>query len=308
MNVLGWDLATDESKNRPFAKAFDVLGVRLDLGLIPRHEVGVSHKAGRIETIVESLDLALSGGKLSAAEAASLAGRLHYLDSAFFGRCGAVALHCVRQRGNVGGSDAVTGSLATALRWLRVYLANAQPRRVPLQLRVDPLVVLTDGACDPGVTTIGGVLLERGSHPRFFGLTVPQGVADTWRSGDSYQVVGQAEIIPVLVARLTWAEILRGKHVVYFIDNNAARQALIKGYSPSLPSCRILGEAAMADAKLGCFSWYARVPSASNASDPASRLDFDRVRAVLPGATWTEPVVPRAWLRERKEAADEWFS
>ena len=114
----------------------------------------------------------------------------------------------------VGGSDAVTGSLATALRWLRVYLANAQPRRVPLQLRVDPLVVLTDGACDPGVTTIGGVLLERGSHRRFFGLRVPQGVADTWRSGDSYQVVGQAEIIPVLVTRLTWAEILRGKHVV----------------------------------------------------------------------------------------------
>ena len=179
---------------------------------------------------------------------------------------------------------------------------------MPLRLRVDPVVVLTDGACDPGVTTIGAVLLERGSRPRFFGLRVPEVIANSWRSGDSYQVVGQAEIIPVLIARLTWAEILRGRHVVFFIDNNAARQSLIKGYSPSLPSCRILGEAALEDTRLECFSWYARVPSASNASDPASRLDFDRVRAILPGAEWSEPVVPKSWRGAKSEKSmDRWF-
>ena len=92
-----------------------------------------------------------------------------------------------------------------------------------------------------------------------------------------------------------------------FIDNHAARQSLIKGYSPSLPSCRILGEAAMADARLECFSWYARVPSASIASDPASRLDYDRVRAVLPGAEWSEPVVPHAWWSAVGDSVAEWF-
>ena len=63
----------------------------------------------------------------------------------------------------------------------------------------------------------------------------------------------------------------------------------------------------MADARLGCFSWYARVPSASNASDPASRLDYDRVRAVLPGAKWSEPVVPHAWRSAVGDSVAEWF-
>ena len=95
---------------------------------------------------------------------------------------------------------------------------------------------------------------------------------------------------------------------MFFIDNSAARQSPTKGYSPSLPSCRILGEAALEDTRLGSFSWYARVPSASNASDPASRLDFDRVRAILPGAVWSEPVVPSAWRHANPgNSMDGWF-
>ena len=76
----------------------------------------------------------------------------------------------------------------------------------------------------------------------------------------------------------------------------------------SLPSCRILGEAALEDTRLGCFSWYARVPSASNVSDPASRLEFDKVRAMLPGAEWSEPVVPHSWRQtEPERSMDRWF-
>ena len=102
---------------------------------------------------------------MAASEASSLAGRLHYLESEFFGRCGAVALHFIRQRSNAGGSDAVSESLWNAPRWLRAYFTKAEPRTVPLQLQVAPVVVLTDGACDPGVTTIGAILMVRGAPP-----------------------------------------------------------------------------------------------------------------------------------------------
>ena len=153
----------------------------------------------------------------------------------------------------------------------------------------------------------GGPPAEGGTSP-FFGLTVPPRVADSWRTESSYQVVGQAESIPVLLARLTWAETMRDQHVLWFIDNNAVRQSFIKGYSPSLPSCRLLGEASIQEAVLGSFSWYARVPTASNVADPASRLRFDLAQSVLPAAAWSDPVIPKSWAegaRSRHEGGGE---
>ncbi len=61
--------------------------------------------------------------------------------------------------------------------------------------------------------------------------------------------------------------------------------AVSKGYSPSLPSCRILGEVAIQEALLGSYSWYACVPTASTVADPASRLSFDLASEVLPGVS-----------------------
>ena len=82
---------------------------------------------------------------------------------------------------------------------------------------------------------------------------------------------------------------------------------MIKGYSPILTSCRILGEAAIIDVDLQAFSWYARVPSPSNIADPASRLDFDRLRRILPGAVQVEPVLPAAWGSHPAEDMKFWF-
>ena len=70
------------------------------------------------------------------------------------------------------------------------------------------------------------------------------------------------------------------------------------GYSPSLPSCRLLGEAALQEAVLESFSWYVRVPTASNVADAASRLEYERLLLCLPGAKWAEPVVPASWTAE----------
>jgi hypothetical protein len=86
-----------------------------------------------------------------------------------------------------------------------------------------------------------------------------------------------------------------------------ARQSVIKGYSPILTSCRILGEAAIADVDLQAFSWYARVPSPSNVADPASRLDFERLRRILPGAAQVEPVLPASWDSRPAKEMKFWF-
>ena len=76
-----------------------------------------------------------------------------------------------------------------------------KPRVVPVFVCAEPVVVFTDGACEPNGAVIGSVLFVRSSAPQYFGLKAPPHVADSWRSGRSYQNVGQAELIRVLDAR-----------------------------------------------------------------------------------------------------------
>ena len=71
--------------------------------------------------------------------------------------------------------------------------------------------------------------------------------------------------------------------------------ALIKGYSPVLPSCQILAKAAAAEVPLQTRAWCTRVPTASNVADRVSRLDFPELLGILPGAVWSSVPPVEAW-------------
>ena len=62
-----------------------------------------------------------------------------------------------------------------------------------------------------------------------------------------------------------------------FIDNDSARHALIKGYTPSGASARLVAAFWETEATLASYSWVDRVPSLSNIADGPSRLRFDEV-------------------------------
>ena len=88
------------------------------------------------------------------------------------------------------------------------------------------------------------------------------------------QLIFFAELYPILIARRTWAKVFRNRRVLIFIDNEAAKAALIRSYSPLVDAAHMLSEIAALDVQLECFPWYCRVPSKSNFSDAASRLAF----------------------------------
>ena len=89
--------------------------------------------------------------------------------------------------------------------------------------------------------------------------------------GQKQQVVGQAEMLPCLVARHVWRNRLRGRAVLNYVDNEAARFALIKGGSPTQDAAWIAAGFWRADSDLRCHSWFGRVPSPSNLADGPSR-------------------------------------
>jgi hypothetical protein len=178
----------------------------------------------------------------------------------------------------------IKGDVLAAVIWLSEFLPLAKPRIIQVFCVARPLVVFTDGACEDALVTCGAVLLDGLGDVEFLGIEVAGELSASWRQGASRQVIGQAELYPVLLALDTRAERMKGRHLLVFIDQDAARQALIKGYSPSRPSADIITKVFGRVATLGTYPWFSRVPTASNPADAASRLDFLAVLAAFPQA------------------------
>ena len=172
--------------------------------------------------------------------------------------------------------------LRSGLQWLCEFLPTAPPRRIQVDSSDAVVHVFTDGACEPDSVTVGACLFEAGCRPEAFGSTVPSDIVERWRRSGAWQVVGQAELAPVRLAAAVWAERLRGRYVVWWLDQDAARLGLVKGYSPSEFSADLIDRATIALSNLMVFSWFARVPSPSNPADWPSRLQWAELRAAFP--------------------------
>ena len=167
---------------------------------------------------------------------------------------------------------AAVGSLVDAL-------CGSPPRLLVTPLP-KPVIVFIDGACDPGHdglpnVSIGACLFKPGlSGPLYFGCSVGRALVQQWAVSSDSQVIGQAELLPVLISVHTWAEHLRGLPCIIFVDNDSARHGLVSGYSPLLKSAALIAAVLVQLARLGAFPWFARVPSCSNIADAPSRLEF----------------------------------
>ena len=106
-----------------------------------------------------------------------------------------------------------------------------------------------------------------------------------WKQRGLHQVIGQAEILPYVLARILWRSRMKDRHLLAFIDNDSAQFALIRGDSLSPASRDLLSAVTSLDAKAFVPVWYAQCPSASNVADPPP-----------PQAGW---VAPGSWRSSR---------
>ena len=186
----------------------------------------------------------------------------------------------------------LTRPLETALKcWIQALL-SAPPRTIAFVPELPPVVIFTDGCCDPetGWAGIGAVCFDRFTGTReAFGVAIPEEFMAVMRAECGYkQLIAQAEILPVLAAKIRWKSLLtmsRHRRVIFFLDNDAARYGLIKGYSPTRTSAWLLSEAWRLDEGSGVTAWFDRVPTKSNCADGPSRLDFSRLWALGDGGT-----------------------
>ena len=133
-------------------------------------------------------------------------------------------------------------------------------------------------------------MIRDGERPQAFGARLTKEAAERLavKPGQT-QVIGQAELLPILVAKTIWSKYIKNEKVIHFVDNDSARLAMIKGYSPVITSLRIITVCSHRDAWNRTSSWYARVPTMSNIADEPSRMR--KVELMKMGAELVKPFI-----------------
>jgi len=271
-------------------KCAPILGVEAD---ISRASVLLGITESREQKLQSIISSALSGGRLSRAEAASLGGKLGFACTAVFGRLGRAAVKPIREHGRVGGGTAPSPGLRRALQWFSAVLPTLPPRQVQVdQASSRPVSVLyTDGAGDGWISAV----LFRGARvldPQFASLKLSEQLLGALQPRRNQ--IGPIEALAVVLGLQAFKDELAGHDVLLFIDNTDAQGVLSKGFGRKVDVCLIAGTVWALAARSDIALHVERVRSALNIADGPSRPDepgkMDELLSM--GAT---PVAPPAF-------------
>ena len=292
--LIGWEVKTVEKEAGPlggeadaranvaavpmgypeFAALFRVLGVKVDFSDPVGSQMCVGNTEGRIVKTSDLIDQVRSSGVVSPPLLRSLRGVLGFARGQSFGRCGAASLSVI-SRMAVGGAREVTEEDLEALLFWTEFLASAPPRTILFNDPTPPILIWTDGAEEDAGVSVAGVVWDRASGLKeFFGGPVEDDVVVRWQERSAKtRVIHQAELLPCAVAVVLWGSRMRNRRILVFIDNDAARAALVAGGSGNKASEDIAARFWKEATRWCLFPWFERVPSPSNIADGSSRDD-----------------------------------
>ncbi|CAE7029855.1 unnamed protein product [Symbiodinium sp. CCMP2592] len=242
LDLLGWKIAQG-IKALPFSQSFNMLGACISFENAYKGEVVVRNKEGRLEAIEEVVNECLSKRRCDPKAILSIKGKLLFAAGNVFGKCAQIATQLISQCGTEG-------------------FRMGRER--------------TDEFLEGSLVTHGALLYDPVSgRKEVFGDHIPGSLVAAWKRGGRKQVIYFAEIFPVVVAKATWKDVIAGRRVLFFLDNEGARFTFIRSYSAQVNATSLLMQSAKLDVESRALGWYSRVPSKSNPSDAASRLVFD---------------------------------
>ena len=107
----------------------------------------------------------------------------------------------------------------------------------------------------------------------FFSEVVPQTLINRYLE-NSRNPIYSVELLGALVSILLWAKLFPHRYVVSYLDNEAAREALVKAWSQVDDANRIIKLYANEEVKFSGKPWFGRVPTHSHPADAPSRLQI----------------------------------
>ena len=283
LTLLGWRISMGDEKRKAFSKRFEILGAIVTFPPPGGETIEVTNKESRLLQLKQQVNELKGFLKATAPRAMleSLKGRLLYAAGHTNGRTTQLACQLLHKFGGQGPSVTVTPELVHVVSEALSLLMEAKPRLVQSWSEVPPILLFTDGAVEDSLKSVthGAVLVDPWKQQSFFmGDNIPSDFVQLWTRSGKKQVIAQAEIFPVVIAKATWSTSLEGRSILWFLDNESARMSLVRNFSPILDSFFLLQLNARMDVSVQSRNWYSRVPSKSNPSDSASRLQFSEYR------------------------------
>ena len=288
-DLLGWSL-----KDLPcFGQAPEPLGCVVNLRNAHHGLAEVANRPKRVDELTQAINRICSMRLVCKDELVKLRGRLMFARAQAFSRYGGAALRSLNAALTSSGREVcLAPELVSALLLLRDFLSNAPPRQLkdsytaPVLLFTDGSAEWDDEASETGyiaehlVAGIGGVLVDAVTNSmRFFSSRVPLSLLRLFLTDSPRQVICQIELLPQMIARRLWRSRLASRNVISFVDNEAAREGLVRGYS-GVPSCaRLIEISSKLDMVSGICCWFERAPTESNLADAPSRFSAPCVAA-----------------------------
>ena len=270
----------DPDKSQVPSEVAHVLGVLFNTQSIRSQSIlSVEPKPTRRQNITHIINGILKSNHLSPTTAASLIGKFGFLCTTLYGKIGRCCTNAIRARQYSSSSDtSLNPSIIVSLRLMRLFTDVAKARQLSLKTSSPPFILYTDASDVPERSearwVVGAVLIDpHDTNPSHTFWKVPEEMISKWLPKQSY--MGQLELLAAPVALATWSNKLQGKRLIHFVDNDSASACLVKGYSPLVDSCALVGEYWLLACNFSIDPYIERVESKSNLSDGASRLDFD---------------------------------
>ena len=283
--LLGLQFATEGKKAVEWGSKVKTLGVLVDLD--PEGSCGdfvtVGHTDNRISELQQSLDEFLREKKMSRKDAEKLRGRLQWFESFAQGRIAQQALMVIGRIASSGRKkETLTGFELNALAFLRDRVLGAPPTKIQ-STNLATWIIFSDGACEGEVQkqgSIGAVLVSpAGQVVRYFSELVPQKFMEFFLL-DSAHPIFELELLPVLCALHAWKDLIGHCQCVFYLDNEAAKGALVRATTCRVPGRAILQSFIEEEMACQVKVWFSRVPTSSNISDAPSRLDTGEMDAL----------------------------
>eukprot|EP00435_Cladocopium_sp_Y103_P004485 s3451_g1.t1 len=280
-DLLGWQFAREGEKALPFGPEFGALGIHIDLSNFSRGFAEFSNTSKRKEELCSLIRKILDLKTLSHAEALKLRGRLQFADGQLFGRVGKLCLKEITSHAFQSDSCSIDSRLKCLLELFLEQISSGPPRRV-CGVTGRCFHVFTDACYEPNDKSwpcgLGGIVYDSdGVALQAFSFCLSQEHILALGGATKKTIIFEAELLAVIVAFTLWKNLLCNAPVVFFIDNNSARDVAISANSRSRLIAGLVEQLLKVEEISSCFCWFARVPSPSNPADNPSRDDCEEL-------------------------------
>ena len=208
-------------------------------------------------------------------EALKLRGRLQFAEGQLVGQIGKLCLKEITDHASATGSSTISARLKGLLKLFQLLFVDAAPRKI-CGVSASSNFIFTDACYEPTRPQwkcgLGGIIYNSdGVAVQAFSYCLSQAQIAALGGMVKLTIIFEAELLALIVSFVLWKNLLCNSPVVFYVDNNSARDVAISANSRSKMIASLVEQLLSVEDFAACFSWFARVSSPSNPADDPSR-------------------------------------